>query len=182
MATLATLFTIAEFEALPNNGMRQELCEGRLIEMPPPKWLHTRLIHRIYKLLDEAADRPGRGEALIEAGYVLSREPPTVRVPDVSYASRAQIEATGDREWIDGAPVLAVEVVSPSDARNDVDDKVQEYLRAGATAVWIVDPGTSEIRVHRGPASDRVLRGDDLLTAPELNLAWSVPVARLFDF
>ena len=64
MATSTTLLSLAEFQDLPDNGMRHELSEGELIEMPPPKYLHSHVAHRFFEVLLEARSNTSKEQAL----------------------------------------------------------------------------------------------------------------------
>ena len=77
----------------------------------------------------------------------MSSDPPTVRQPDVSFVNLERLAATPQDDWIDGAPELAIAVVSPSDTAEDLNRKIGQYLAAGASAVWVAYPKTSQIHV-----------------------------------
>jgi len=85
--------------------------------------------------------------AVAEAGYRLARNPDTVRAPDVSFVSRERIPADGVPEgfW-NIAPDLAVEVISPSEQPDDVQDNVIDYLAVGTRIVWVIYPLTKTLR------------------------------------
>jgi|SRR5689334_3617468 len=83
----------------------------------------------------------------LEAGYILSRAPLTIRQPDVSVLSRERINATDPDSYFEGAPELAIEIVSPSDAAEDLDIKTRQYLLSGARQVWIVYPTTQTVQI-----------------------------------
>src|SRR5206468_12813748 len=92
----------------------------------------------------------GLGRVRTETGFILFRDPDTVRGPDVSFV-RAGTPA-GDRSgrsFILGAPDLAIEIVSPSNTRSEIDEKVSEYLSAGTRLVWVVDTEQRVAHVHR---------------------------------
>ncbi len=118
--------------------------------------------------------------AVPEAGYVLSRDPLTVRQPDVSVLAKERIRSFNPDDYFEGAPELAVEVVSPSHSAQDLQMKVDQYLQAGAKQVWVVYPKTKrDPCVLRGGSAaifdeTQRLEGGDLL--PGL----SVRVADLF--
>ena len=82
---------------------------------------------------------------------------------------------------IEGAPVIAVEVLSPSEKIEDIVEKIREYLAAGVAQVWIADPNFEMVTVHRPtcePASFN--RQQDLLGEPDLP-GFRVRVAQLFE-
>ena len=156
MATSTTLLSLAEFQELPDNGMLHELSEGELIEMPPPKYAHSHVAHRFYEVLIERVTQQGRGKLLIEAGFQLSMDPPTVRQPDLAFVTLARLPDPAAEAWIPGGPELAIEVVSPSDTAEDLNRRVQQYLAAGTGAsVDGLSPHTASPHPPRGPSHCR---------------------------
>ena len=178
-APTATLLTIEEFASLPRDGQRHELVAGVLISMPPPKPRHSMIQQNINEALAPFVRGRGLGRVFSEAGYALSEGPPTVRSPDVSFqASEKYAEADPD-EYPRAAPTLAIEVVSPSDRRRLLAEKVAQYLAAGSEAVWVVDPKSASVTVHRPGQAARVFeRGQTFSDA--LFPGWSVEVDLFF--
>src|ERR1700693_3937166 len=132
MATVTSAaMTVEEFSRLPADGARHEMNAGELITLPPPKSLHSRVARAVFIKLHDFLRNEGLQEVYQETGYVLSRDPLTIRQPDVSVLSKARIQATEDNSYFEGAPELAVEVVSPSDAAEELEIKVRQYLNAG---------------------------------------------------
>lgn len=130
--------------------------------------------------LYEAAKKEGRFEARGEIAYLLSADPPTVRVPDVSLVAAERLLAAPDNAYIEGAPEVAIEVVSPSDTASDLNEKTRQYLSAGCWAMIVAYPKTSEVHVHRVGDPTRILSGDDVLEIPAALPGWSVRVYDLF--
>jgi Uma2 family endonuclease len=119
--------------------------------------------------------------ALGECGYVLRRNPDTVRGPDASFVSSERLAAWEARgPFFEGAPDLAVEVLSPSNTRREIEEKVSEYLAAGGREVWVADPEARRITVHRPDEGPRDLGPDDTLDGGDLLPGFDVPVAELF--
>ena len=154
---------------------RCELVRGELSMMLPTGGRHGRLAMRIGHALADFVDREGLGEVLAaETGFLLARNPDTVRAPDVAFVRRGREIGDG---FIDGPPELAVEVLSPGDRRGYVQEKVAEWLEAGTNRVWVVDPSEQSVTVHvldREPWAlgvDEILRGGPVLPGFELLLA-----------
>ncbi|MCW5980137.1 MAG: Uma2 family endonuclease [Bryobacteraceae bacterium] len=183
MVATKTLMTIAELERLPaEDGVRYELDGGDLVRMTFPKPRHNLLVGRIYRILLEFAERTALGIVYpSDTGYVLSRDPDTLRGPDVTYLPARRASLVDPDQHIEGAPDLAVEVVSPSDSAEDLDKKVKQYLAAGGHTVWIVYPLTRTVQVYQADGGVRQLTGDQILEAPELLPGFAVPVSRLFE-
>ena len=143
------LLTAAEFAALGDIG-RAELIRGRVVHLTRPKPKHGRVAQNIAYSL-ESHVRPRRlGQVYgSEIGYVAERDPDTVRAPDVSFVRPEVADAHDEAEWYPHGPDLAVEVVSPTDAAPEVDEKVAMWLASGSRSVWVVDPQRRSGRIHR---------------------------------
>jgi len=90
--------------------------------------------------------------------------PRKVRKPDASCIGRGRYTPG---QLADGcvriAPDLAVEVIASNDLAGDIERKVEEYLAAGGPLVWVADPTTRTVRIHRGDgAAARLRQGDEL--------------------
>lgn len=83
--------------------------------------------------------------------------------------------------YLRGAPELVVEVVSPYKKAADIQEKVLEYLGAGARAVWVVYPQTRTVAVHESPAEARFLAEGDVLDGGRAVPGLRVAVAELFE-
>lgn len=158
---------------------RCELIRGQLIMMNAAGGKHGRITQGIAYALDQHVRSVKLGAILAaETGFILSRDPDTVRAPDVAFV---RVGRECDTEgFIPGAPDLAVEVLSPDDRPGYVREKVAEWLEAGTMAVWVVDPRVRTVTVHqagRKPlifGEPEVLRGGDVLPGFEL------PVREIF--
>ena len=146
--------TIAEFLALPDDGVDRMLIEGELWEtgMTARNRLHGKRAARITTKLTLWSDTQPfpRGEVTVgDTGFRLERTPESLVGPDVAYASPQLIAETPEESaFYDGPPVLAVEILSPSDRVEDIAIKVDKYLQVG-TAVWEVNPRYQTVMVHR---------------------------------
>ena len=181
MATTVTApMTLEDLERLPDDGNKYEVSEGELIVMPPPKSLHSLVASRMIELLLVAGKQIEGRRVLAEAGYVLSRDPLTVREPDVSVVSKERILSTDEDGYFERAPELAMEVVSPSDSAQDLEVKVQRYLRYGAKQVWIVYPKAKRVHVYRAEGAPQILEESETLEGADVLPGFSVKVADLF--
>ncbi len=177
MATKTSL-SIAEFERLPDDGMRHELDEGELITMPPAGFEHGDVSGEIFTLLRVFVNRHGLGKVVTtDTGFVLGEE--TVRAPDVAFVRKKRVVRA--KGFFPGAPDLVVDVFSPSDSVPQLMRKVRQYLDAGTHTVWVFYPETRQVHVFESGGKDRILKGDDKLEAPELLPGFSVKVKSLFE-
>jgi Uma2 family endonuclease len=156
MATSIGSMTFAEFENLPDKPGKQELLEGELIALPPAKDRHSVIVHRIYHLLLERL-RGTELEVRMETGYLLASLPgaPSTWVqPDVSIPRIGQGLRNG---YLDGTPVLAIEVISDANRAADVRHKLDLYFEHQTIEVWLVFPDAGVIELHqRGVAHSHI--------------------------
>jgi Uma2 family endonuclease len=181
MATVSQApLTLEQFAQLPRDEARHEIDAGTLIILPPVKSLHSRVARSVFIALQACLDKAGLSEAFLEAGYVLSSDPLTIRQPDISVLRKERIAATEADSYFEGAPDLAVEVVSPSDSAQDLESKVRQYLQAGAKQVWVLYPKTRTIHLFSAGQSLRILDENQTLDGGELLPGFFVQVADLF--
>jgi Uma2 family endonuclease len=188
MSATATvvLMTTEEMLALPENGMDRELIAGQLREKPMTKrnrW-HSRVEAKIAQILGNWLDQQPqpRGEVLSgEAGCILQRNPDTTVGIDVVYISAAlAAQEPEDTTMIEGVPVLAVEILSPSDTEEEINEKVDLYLQCGVALVWLVDPHFRTVHVHRPDAEPELFNVHKELTAEPHLPGFRVVVAQIF--
>lgn len=174
--------TTAEELLLLPEGVRGEIVEGVFVEEMsggnPP---HGSVIARITFALCSVAYARNLGEVFgSEMTYRLKRGPETSRCPDVSFVAAARLPRGAEPEIFEGAPDLAVEVLSPSNTDAQIAGKRDDYLRFGARQVWIADPETRTVAVHAAGEPPRVLAGADVLDGGDLLPGFSTPIAAFF--
>ena len=166
---------------LPDDGYRHELEAGYVIAEPFPVHRHDRVRWRLESALRRFVEAHGLGEVFAEAGYVLARDPDTVRGPDLSFLTRERLMGFDDSRFFEGAPDLAVEILSPSNRPGEMRAKVAEYLSAGARLVWVVDPERRVVTTYRELLRPRevgeggVLEGEDVLPGFAIELDQLLP-------
>jgi len=146
---MGTLLTIEEFHRIPKETGKKELLDGELI-VTRATFPHTKLIHQFFDLLRPFEDTSGLGSVYVAAEYRLG--PRTLQRPDVSIAYPGHPVESDD---LMGAPILAIEVVSPSNTAEEMDRKVKNYLANVGAEVWVVYPKTRSVWVyHPGRAEE----------------------------
>ena len=115
-----------------------------------------------------------------DPGFVISRNPDSVRAPDIALVKPGDASFAPDRGYFVGVPSLAVEILSPNDAAGDVLEKIDDWLNAGTSEVWIVDPKRKSIAVRRANEPERVLKGKVELSCESLLPGFRVAVAEIF--
>ena len=159
---------------------RCELVRGEFRELIPPSFEHGRVAMRIGARIVNYVEAHGLGTVVAaETGFLLSRDPDTVRAPDVAFV-RASRRAGAKRGYYPGAPDLAVEVLSPDDRPGYVREKIAEWLDAGTIAVWVVDPREQTVAVHAVGHPSRKFDERDIIRGGSLLPGFEVAVRDIF--
>lgn len=178
------LLTADEFGRRPDPGYPEELIRGRIVAMPMPKPRHGEICGQAYFLIRAHVEQHGLGRVLSnDSGVVTERGPDTVRGADVAYYSYERLPKgpLPDR-YLDVAPDLIVEVLSPSDRWPRVLQKVGEYLAAGVSIVVVLDDDTRTAHVIGVAGPFPRLSAEDELTLPTIfGDDFRVPVRRFFE-
>ena len=184
MPTPAHELNITTVEALlnaPADLGRCELVRGKLIMIGPGKGRHGAVCAQITKALANYIDANDLGIVLnSSAGYVIARDPDTVREPDISFLCKARVGDQDFDAFLEGAPDLAVEVFSPSNTIAEMREKIDDYIGAGCRVVWVVDPLRRSVVVYRREADPTILSEQDTLTAEEVLPGFSLQVREMF--
>jgi Uma2 family endonuclease len=175
MGTITSL-TFEDFEKLPDSPGKRELLDGELIEMPPPKTKHTKIQERIFRALDLYVLDNNLGDVHMEAGYKLGNRHWVQ--PDVSLASVEQDRASDPEGYLEGAPRLAVKVISQANTAESIDRKIAKYFEYGGEEVWVFYPKTRRVWLYRRNNSLAVEHNDELTSA--LFPGWVLNLAKVF--
>jgi Uma2 family endonuclease len=117
-----------------------------------------------------------------EVGFVLARNPDTVRAPDIAFLRQDRASAARGTGFVEGAPELAIEVASPDDRPSDLRAKAVEYLQRGAMASVVIDPRTRQVIVHRRYAAPLVLTTvDDVLDVSDVVSGFRCSLRDIFE-
>ena len=130
---------------------------------------------------DEKNPRRLQRNNSLTSGSSVASNPDTVRAPDIAFIGTERVLLTGvpDKFW-PGPPDLAVEVLSPDDTVYEVEEKVDEWLSAGAQAVWVVNPRKQTVVVHRLQAPVRTFTARDRLDGEDVLPGFSCDLAKVF--
>jgi Uma2 family endonuclease len=184
MSTVAapTRYTPEDLLKIPD-GDRYELVNGRLVEHNMSAW-SSYVGGKMYGRLDAYCEANQRGWVFPEGTtyQCFPDEPGKVRKADVSFirADRMSLAQAAAEGHIPLAPDLAVEVISPNDLAYDVDVKVQEYLRAGVQLVWVINPQTRTVEVHRRQSAGTILGENDDLDGEDVLPGFRCRIGDLF--
>ncbi|MBI4312000.1 MAG: Uma2 family endonuclease [Chloroflexi bacterium] len=182
MTTSQTLVTAEELVQLSAEGKRYELVKGELRKMAPTGGLHGDVANMLGYLLRGYVlqHRPGYVFAA-ETGFRLHRNPDTVLAPDAAFVARERLPDGPPVGYVELAPDLAAEVVSPSDTAAKVHDKVEDWLEAGVKLVWVVYPERRSVAAYRSLDDVRILREGDTLAGEPALPGFRCPVRELFQ-
>lgn len=186
MSTATDLMTAEEFLRLPDDGIERELIDGEVRErgMAVRNRWHTFVEAQIVFALEgwRRTQKLPRGTLHSgEVGSLLFRNPDHVVGIDVAYfPPEASEKRSEETTLLDGPPLLAVEILSPSDLHEDVSEKVRKYLLAGVKLVWVVDSDFETVTVHRNDAQPQLFNNEQHLTGEPYLPGFLVPVASLF--
>jgi Uma2 family endonuclease len=165
---------------LPSGDVGYELHDGRLVVMAPPGAGHGRRQARIVAHLFASGEQPGHGQAFAEVGVLLRRNPDHLRCPDAAFVTTAQLPTQLSPEgYMLTIPELMIEVRSKSNTQSDIDEKVNDYLKAGAALVWVADPDARTLTAYQSKKAPTVLAATDTLTAPSVIPGFAVLVGDL---
>ncbi len=169
---------------------RAELVKGVLVHKPPAWYIHGYVEVNFAVALDTIVQQHKLGRILTgEVGIYTERDPDTVRGADVIFISNERMAQVQSQSYLDVAPELIVEVLSPDDRWYDVNDKLAEYFNIGVQVVWIADPRRRQVHVYRSLTEVEIFGVDDTLSGGEVLPGFpigtlgrcSVAVAELFE-
>lgn len=184
MSTATTRITAEEYAKMPDTGRPTELVRGRIVEINQPIPQHGYVCGNVSRILGNFVHDNNLGRIFTnDTGVITTRDPDTVRGPDVWYLSYQKLpKGPLPKRYLDIVPDLAIEVLSPDDRWSKVFKKVSEYLELGVPVVCVLDPDhrTAELFYPDDPGR-RTLSADDELTFPEVLPGFSVCVEELFE-
>jgi len=180
-STKQQLLTAQDFWLLPESGKWRELVRGEVIKKVSPGFQHGRIAMKIGTLLNIWAMAGKKGFIVGEVGYILERGPDTVRLPDVAFVRADRLAGEDPIAFVEFAPDLAVEVISPSETGNQIQEKVFEYLRAGTPLVWTVYPRTRTVVAHTPEGIARTFGENDTLEFREVLPGFRCIVREFFE-
>jgi Uma2 family endonuclease len=177
MATnIKPLMTIADLEAMPDDGNRYEIIEGELFVSCAPGLTHQRVLMNILRLIDTYLLQNPNGEVIPTPGMILS-DLSGVN-PDAVFFTHEMRQQVVSGERLVAAPAIVIEIISPGsdNVRRDRVAKRKLYARYGVAEYWMVGLAneTVEILTGNGLQIEATYKGKDLLTSamlPGLSIA-----------
>lgn len=182
--------TVDAIQATPDDLLRirdrpmPELIDGKLVERPTMGQKSDALAARVLRILGQFVEERALGLTNGAQGsyQVFPDDPRKVRIPDVSFTRRDRLPPEGPAEGHGRvAPDLVIEVISPNDNASELEEKIEDFLSAGVPLIWVLDPDSKTIRVHRASGVDARLRVGDVLEGEDVIPNFRIEVRRLFD-
>jgi len=180
MSVATKSITAEELLAMGDIG-RCELIYGEIVTMSPAGVPHGIVAMRIGSFLSRFVDEHDLGIVLAaETGFKIESDPDLVRAPDASFIAKSRLSGGVPKGFFDGVPDLAVEVVSPNDAKRDVAEKVNMWLAHGTQVTWVADPKSMTVVIHRvGQRPQTRGLGDEVRDEPLLP-GFVLPLSNVF--
>ena len=182
--------TAEELLAMPDDGIerwliRGELRENRESDMNRRNPDHSGTMSNVAEFLGSWVRRQPMPRGKVYAGDVafkLRSDSKTLVGIDVAYVSAELRGRTPKgRKVIEGVPILAAEILSPSDLHSDISEKIQEYLDVGVQLVWVVDPDFETVMAYTKDEEPKLFTRGQELTAEKSLPGFKVRVAELFE-
>ena len=178
--TQTSLITGEELAKMGNLG-RCELVAGRIVPMSPTGDAHGGFEGNFYYALRTFVDVHRLGKVRVgEVGIYTRRNPDYVRGADAIYISNERYAQKKSKSYLDVAPELIVEIMSPGDTWSEVTQKLRDYFAIGVQLVWVADPAVNIVYAYRSMTAVREFTEHDTLPGDEILPGFAVPVAELF--
>ena len=183
MVTTTRLMTAEELLNMPDDGFRYELVRGELRKRPLAGQTRGRYASNIGLSLGGHAKTNRLGKSYIaDTGFILETDPDHVRAPDFAFISNERLNEIGESDgFAQGAPDVAVEVISPNDRYTEVKEKVDDWLNAGCHAVIVVNPRNRTVDLHRSPTHTTTLTQSDTLQIQDILPGWRMLIQDIFE-
>ncbi|CAN5816527.1 Uma2 family endonuclease [soil metagenome] len=174
------LLTAQDLWKLGDSAETYEIIDGEFAPMVPPSGEHGAIQATLISSLRHVVMHANLGRVYGESGYVLQHNPDVVLAPDISFIAGVRVPAdqTG---YLDLAPDLAIEIVSPSKSPGEIEQRLAIYLRTGVRSIWIVYPRDRQVVVHAPGNAPSFFKATDELTGGEVVPGLSFPVSELFE-
>ena len=160
-----------------------ELVGGRIVRMTPTNPTHGRIEVNVAAALRAFVRTHNLGVVMAgEVGVFTTRNPDTVRAPDILFLSHERDARRTRRDgFLEVAPDLVVEILSPTDRPDAVRRKLHEYFTAGVRMAWVIDPATRTVRVHRPGCESRSVAAGEVIAGDHVLPGFVLPVDEVFE-
>ena len=173
----------AEFMALPDDGNRYELVKGELINLGNSGALHGYIAIILSAALFALVTSRKLG-VLLDSSTAFTMKNGNKRSPDIAFFAKERLQGLEELPtgFLEGAPDLVVEILSPGNTVAEIEDKIAEYFANGTRLLWVISPGQHYVLVYRsGYEPQRLLTSGDFLEGEDVVPGFTFPVADLFQ-
>jgi len=177
------VWTDAEFMALPDDGNRYELVKGELINLGNSGALHGYIAIILSAALFALVTSRKLG-VLLDSSTAFTMKNGNKRSPDIAFFAKERLQELEELPtgFLEGAPDLVVEILSPGNTVAEIEDKIAEYFANGTRLLWVISPGQHYVLVYRsGYEPQRLLTSGDFLEGEDVVPGFTFPVADLFQ-
>ncbi len=177
------VWTEAQLEALPEDGYIHEVVDGELVMSPKNTPYHGDMCADLSMAL-RAFAKARQLEVVWDSSTGFWMHNRNCRAPDVSFVTKQRLQALGfkrhARNFFPGAPDLAVEVLSPNNARAEIDERLRDFFASGTQIAWIINPDNECVEVCHAPDKRKLLGAGADLDGEHLLPGFRYPIADLF--
>lgn len=186
MSTITQYMTEDDLLRMPDDGNRYELVEGELRQMSPTGYDHGRCTNNLSSMLGVHVRQNKLGDVLAaETGFIIGRKPDgrvTVRAADIAFVAKGRIPANANTaKYLELAPDLIVETLSPSDTAFEVEEEIAAWLNAGVRLALTMNPASRSIMVYRLLHDIARLTDQDELDLDDVIPGFRCRVSEIFD-
>lgn len=183
ISTTVHNLTDEEFMALNRDGHRYEIVNGELIKIANSGAKHGYLCSILMILLGSYVRLHKLG-VMFDSSTAFKMKSGNKRSPDISFVAKEHLQGLEDLPdgLLEGAPDLAVEILSPSNTVEEIRQKLMEYFENGSRLVWVIDPRQKYALVyHSAPEPDQLVKSSESLVGEEIIPGFSLPMADLLE-
>jgi Uma2 family endonuclease len=181
LATEKKILTDEQFINLPEDGSHYELINGELVDMGNSGMEHGNISAYLCGLIELYARSHKLGVSC-DSSTAFSFKSGNKRSPDISFVSKKRLQGLKrlPKGFFQGAPDLAVEVISPNNTFEELHKKIAEYFENGCKLVWVINADEKSILVYHQPQPDKLLQVNDNLDGEEVLPGFTLAVKDLF--
>jgi Uma2 family endonuclease len=181
-AAIKKVWTDEEFMALSDRG-RYEIINGELIDRGNSGAKHGYVCSLLVMALMNYI-LPKKLGIILDSSTAFKMKSGNKRSPDISFFAKERLQGLEELPtgFLEGAPDLTIEVLSPGNTIEEIDNKLVEYFENGARLVWVINPNQHYVLVYRSAQEpDRLLKSIDSLDGEDIIPGFAFPLADLFQ-
>ena len=181
IASEKTIWTDEAFMALPDTGDRYEIVNGELVNTGNSGMAHGDFCAFLAGNLAIYVRAKKLG-SVCDSSTAFKVKLGNKRSPDICFVAKERLKGLKKlpKGFFDGAPDLAIEVISPSNTFEEIHGKLVEYFESGCRLAWVINPDEESVLVYRKPQPEKLLKMTDSLDGEEIVPGFSLAIAELF--